>query len=1155
MSPRRNAHVKQRRRPRRRRKWPWLIGGASLLAAVFAPQIITSGPILNAILASVSARLPGPVTVASASASWWGPTRLRGVAASDRAGRDLVQIDAVELPQSAAALLFSGGQVTEIAAHRPRLQIALHSGGSNLQDYLDKLTQLHPLEVADAPASETGVPAPLPRVTVAHGEVAVVDAAGAELWAMRELTVASQSIDDAPQGTAFHLNGQFFDQGAAAGTIQAVAQIRDATARRINFEIGASNAPLSGAVAALAASLGSPRLSGTAAVSARGEIDLNAAAPQGSIESQVTLSNVHLLCDELPPAGLRLTQVSCPVKVVLRDGTAIIEQIEIDSEPLLATLSGSAPLPIDGRPVSFSDVLHRNLVLAGQCRLPALAAAAPGLIPLEEGVTLTDGAVDFSISAGAKPGALDVRAAVSPIAAQTASGPVRWEAPLHLQTLATIDGDALRVDKAICQSDFLAFSGYGDAMLFVATATCDLAKLSQELSKFLTAEVAALAGQGKFEFRWQADPSGAATADARGSLDNLQLGGGPQPWFRESRIQLVAQARGKSDQGQVELEQGQVDVSAAGDRFTAWLTAPLKLGEQLAAPQMQIDYTGDLTGWGERLAVLGLGDDWRVAGQAKLQCTAGLVDDEFSLANGVLEVGNLKAENADWRIDEPLFQAKFTGGRFRATPLRCDLTNVFVTGRAVQSTINRLSIEQPSDAPLRIAGDGAAAADLAFAVHWSKAPAKILPGGKIDLQFHSNERGVFTADGVIDELTLQQIVAPGEAPRIIWREQQPRFQLQIAPGADETKLQVQVASRLIGASATGAMTTAGAGSYIDLRGQYNYDLATASQILASEWEEIFTAQGVQTRSFALRGPITPPNDAEDFELLQALTAEFDFGWDGADVLGVQIGQAAMNARLADGVLAVEPFRTPVNQGFVNFATTFRLSPEPALLLLPPGRAVENVDITPQTCSRGLKFVNPFLADATRISGRFSVQMDGADVPLADPAAGSFGGSLEIHGAEFRPGPLAEQLIAVATRVEMAIKAISGEPPRREVVFMTIPEQAVRFLMKEGRVYHDQLEMHVGDVVVRTQGSVGVVDESLALIVSFPIQEKWVRGTSSLRPLVGQVVQTPVAGTMRQPQIDLRALDQLNRDLLQKTGEAVLRDQLQRGLERLLRPRD
>ena len=96
-----------------------------------------------------------------------------------------------------------------------------------------------------------------------------------------------------------------------------------------------------------------------------------------------------------------------------------------------------------------------------------------------------------------------------------------------------------------------------------------------------------------------------------------------------------------------------------------------------------------------------------------------------------------------------------------------------------------------------------------------------------------------------------------------------------------------------------------------------------------------------------------------------------------------------------------------------------------------------------------------------------------------------------------------------------------------------PQQTVDFRIVNQRVYHERIEMKIGEMTVRTHGSVGLVDESLVLEAEVPIR--------TTPPLIGlgqpqtqeQVVRIPIEGTLGNPKLDPRAVETLAAQLRQK----------------------
>jgi hypothetical protein len=98
-----------------------------------------------------------------------------------------------------------------------------------------------------------------------------------------------------------------------------------------------------------------------------------------------------------------------------------------------------------------------------------------------------------------------------------------------------------------------------------------------------------------------------------------------------------------------------------------------------------------------------------------------------------------------------------------------------------------------------------------------------------------------------------------------------------------------------------------------------------------------------------------------------------------------------------------------------------------------------------------------------------------------------------------------------------------------------------------------MEFQVGDVILRSQGSVGL-DETVALTIEIPIQDAWVAKEPLLSGLKGQSVQIPVSGTLKKPQMDQRAIASLTGQLLQKGAGQAVGKELNKALDKFLKPR-
>jgi hypothetical protein len=145
-------------------------------------------------------------------------------------------------------------------------------------------------------------------------------------------------------------------------------------------------------------------------------------------------------------------------------------------------------------------------------------------------------------------------------------------------------------------------------------------------------------------------------------------------------------------------------------------------------------------------------------------------------------------------------------------------------------------------------------------------------------------------------------------------------------------------------------------------------------------------------------------------------------------------------------------------------------------------------------------------------------------------------------------------IGLAQQIESLFKGQPREGTAAATVFTLVhlDEQQVRVNMNQGRVFHQDLKMKVGEIAIVTSGSVGA-DQTLDLIVEVPIQEGWGADHKLLRHLQGQSVRVPIKGTIGRPQIDRSALDELGRQIVGGAASNLINREASRLLEGLIKP--
>jgi hypothetical protein len=283
-----------------------------------------------------------------------------------------------------------------------------------------------------------------------------------------------------------------------------------------------------------------------------------------------------------------------------------------------------------------------------------------------------------------------------------------------------------------------------------------------------------------------------------------------------------------------------------------------------------------------------------------------------------------------------------------------------------------------------------------------------------------------------------------------------------------------------------------------------------------------------------------------------LRAKLEAPWQGAGVFGLPIGPGKLTAHLGDGGVRFEPLAFAVGQGRLDVNPYVRLDPAPQELTLARGQILTDVFISREVSDAILKYIAPVLADATRSSGTFSLRLDEGRVPLEDPKTAKASGALRLQGVEVLPGPSTEQWVSLAQRIENLIKngdpqALVGQPPK---ALLRIPDRNIAYRVADGRVYHEDMEFYVGEVVVQSRGSVGF-DQTVAMTVTVPILDKWVENRPALAGFRGKSVDIPVGGTLDRPRVDAGALTAISGQMLRDAAQGAIGGEINKALNKLL----
>jgi hypothetical protein len=179
----------------------------------------------------------------------------------------------------------------------------------------------------------------------------------------------------------------------------------------------------------------------------------------------------------------------------------------------------------------------------------------------------------------------------------------------------------------------------------------------------------------------------------------------------------------------------------------------------------------------------------------------------------------------------------------------------------------------------------------------------------------------------------------------------------------------------------------------------------------------------------------------------------------------------------------------------------------------PANLIVDARMDPPVAWGVLAYVAPVLADATRTSGRFSLVLDEARLPVGAPGSGSLSGTLAMHEVVVGPGPLVRNLFA----------SLPGDLPPPPAVRVA-DESHVRFKLADRRVWHEGLEFGLPlpgpgrRLDVQSRGSVGLDDQSLDMKLVLPIPTDLRQDRPLLAALAGKTISLGVAGKLGEPQV-------------------------------------
>ncbi len=1122
-----------------------------VVAGYFAPPIIGNTPLVNWILQS-ALDVDGTITVESASLDWFSPVVVENLEIVDGSGDTLLTVESVESEKPLIAMLLDLADLGRLHVVRPTLHVVAGEQDSNLEQVFATL-------LSSPRASSVAA-----QLEVTEGTLVIDD-----VPASRQFRIENVALDctltEANDGITLAASGVLTDArlpGNFKIDIRTVGSAKNETALASGkIDCQASAMPLELLQPIVRRKIGHAQLTGRLSTRLGGAWGEMAEGGETSVRGESLITDLDFAAASLGPDHIRLARVEMPCHVVQTGELVQVEQLAINCDLGKISLSGSAKMSDFSAANQLRALARENYELKGHVDLAKLAALLPATLRIREGTEITSGQVDLAATSRQQPDGMTWtgRVDASDLGAEANGRAIVWQNPLAVQFATRETKDGFVVDRIQCTSSFLQVKAAGSLDDLTASADFDLSRLLSELRQFSDLNHVQMAGHGQSQWVWKRVADDRFTAAAEFQIRGFQwITGQAAPWQEDNLVAKLDFSGQLLDRSIKQIDEARLTVESGGERLDAKLREAVS--EPSAAPlPLLCSWRGQLAHWAPRLENLLGVTGWDLAGQ-------GAIDAQVRASAKTIEVQQCKADFAqfqlrghNWFVNEPTVSLALVG-KADSTTHRVELTQGKLSAGTAVAVVNAAVLQSTADGWTLDGGTAQFVAELGQLYRWQhdpRAAAAWQVSGKLTGEAAlKHETGATSGqvNATVDQLQVVEVsrpAVPGAKPAV-WQERQATIAARGSYQHASEHLQLeklQVVSDAVRCDASGAIATSDQGGDVDLKGTIQYDWQQLSPLLRPYVGQGVQVAGKQTREFAVHGPLSgSPTHADSW---RAVSGEAAVGWTGMNVYGLVVGRGDVAAKLANGQVRTQPIDVQISEGRLTVSPLVQFSPAPAEIVLGRGPLLTDVHLSPELCSQGLKYVAPILAGATVADGRFSIALDGGLLPLSDVTAGDVGGRMAMR-AQVTAGPVMQEFMVLIKE----LTAILGRGTLDNIndqsgALLSIDDSNIEFRLVERRIYHRGLQFMIGSLPITTHGSVGV-DESLAIIAEVPVQAKLFGIDLSLGALEGRVVQIPIGGTLEDPKLDPRAMQQLSAQMLQNTARGVLIDGVGKQLEKLER---
>jgi translocation and assembly module TamB len=1167
----------QQRKSRRPSRSGWVVRIFFLIFLFFvgllalAPTLLSSASLANAAIARFAGLQPLRVSVGGLSVGWISPVSLANLRVEDQEGNHLVKIERVSTEKGLLGWLMSPYHLGIVQVDGVEADLIIQPGTSNLEEALAGFS---------SPQSESStnrsIQMPTGSISINNASLRLSERGRAERWLVDvptlnvDLPTANQlfgpielkaSIVET-SGTVANSQGHFKVQArhTADGSIELRARLDNLCLQA--WDVLSSRLP----------EIPVMHMNGWASGMLAGSaID----AEHWTFEfQQFQVDRFEMLAPELiGPSPARLHGISGVARATLNNSWLQITDTSLVCDVGSINLSAAMPWPVDVPTLQEPFIRGGAFTSEGNIDLPQLVQAAQSLLPIREDIQLISGNAKFLASqqlGESQQKDAQLKLTFSDVRATNGEQSINWNDPLVVQLTAQQAGGSPQFG-VVAQAEFCDVAGWGTFENGQFSGTADLDLLHQRLNQFMDLPVSQMAGSAQLQLSWSMDSQ--RQVAAKGDLKTTpiliasSLGGETREpaWTGDFTAAIELDPEGLP----VLINQLHLELIAPDEQLVLDIHEPFRLKSQQddsrkAPAAFSVAIQGDLANWKRRGWVwLSEPPDADVSGKIQMAVSGRMGVDQVQISQANWDLKPVAFRLSDWAFAEPQLIGNFKGNidsidwtRLQVDQLTVQANSFWVVARDESTPDGQarsgqarwmLDLQRLSQ-NLREASAGMPSAQESLAAFSGSGTSQG------ELKWLVNNSGAsFQVQGTAENLVVYDLSPQNPTPTTLWAEPLINLSLNGYWSADSGGVQLSdIQARTPWASYQGQLTYRPLELLNELKisGQAAYDAAQLTKKLEPSIGRNIQLFGQQNMPIDVLWQWS--NDPSfTGSKLSGLNANARLGWTSARVVGIEVGAADVPISINSGVM-VSRAEIPVSGGVLRWDVQSDLTQEDLTVEQKPMTVLENVAITPEMCGGWLKYVAPLLAEATSIDGRLSLTLDEAKFSPGDLKRQTVQGKLVMHRAEVGPGPLANELTGLIRQIDALRRAEPGQAvSSTNRAWIQLPSQQISFRMVDGKVYHRDLRMEMGDVALTTSGAVDT-EGGLDMRVSLPIPDVWADRGPVLATLRGQTLQFPVRGTVARPQLDASMLGQFGRQALEGAAQGLLQQGINRGLERLFR---